>query len=71
MRFLEAPTNASWLKRRKLLPIREARLLNVSFAMRERRLLELLRSEPIPASVVAPPTDAAPLPSPPESGAAP
>lgn len=71
VRFLEAPANTAWLKRRKLLPIREARLLNASFAMRERRLLELLRSEPIPASVVAPPTDAAPVPSPPESGTAP
>jgi hypothetical protein len=71
VRFLEAPATASWLKRRKLLPIREARLLNRTFAIREQRLLDLLRSEPIPASIVAPPTDAAPVPSPPESGTAP
>jgi phosphate transport system substrate-binding protein len=49
VRFLESPTTASWLKRRKLLPIREARLLNETFAVRERRLLELLAKEPAPA----------------------
>lgn len=51
VRFLEAPANASWMKRRKLLPIREARLLNRTFAVREQRLLELLRE---PAATVAP-----------------
>lgn len=46
VRFLEAPANAAWLKRRKLLPIREAHLLTESFARREQRLLQLLRTEP-------------------------
>ena len=48
VRFLEAPANAEWLKRRKLLPIREARLLNDTFAVREQRLLQLLKTEPQP-----------------------
>lgn len=46
VRFLESPGTAGWLKRRKLLPIREARLLTRSFATREQRLLELLAKEP-------------------------
>ncbi|MBK6435202.1 MAG: hypothetical protein IPF83_04545 [Rhodanobacteraceae bacterium] len=48
VRFLEAPATAAWLKRRKLLPIREARLLNQTFAKREERLLELLKNPPTP-----------------------
>ena len=48
VRFLEAPATTSWLKRRKLLPIGEARLLNQTFAKREERLLELLKNPPTP-----------------------
>lgn len=63
VRFLEAPATEAWLKKRQLLPIREARLLNQTFAVRERRLLELLKKEPAPAAgdaVTAPLPEATP-----------
>ncbi len=61
VRFLEAPATTSWLKRRKLLPIGEARLLNQTFATREQRLLDLLKKEPAPTDGAAVTT---PLPEP-------
>lgn len=73
VRFLESPTTASWLKRRKLLPIREARLLNETFAIRERRLLELLAKEPAPAPGAAsttPLAEPAPVAIPPQASGA-
>lgn len=77
VRFLESPATATWLKRRKLLPIREARLLTQTFAVREQRLLELLKKEPGPgdgAAVTTPLPEATPaaVPAPataPSSGA--
>ncbi|HRG16648.1 MAG TPA: substrate-binding domain-containing protein [Pseudomonadota bacterium] len=70
VRFLEAPATEAWLKKRQLLPIREARLLNQTFAVRERRLLELLKKEPAPAAndaVTAPLPDATPAAVTPQS----
>lgn len=70
VRFLEAQATASWLKRRKLLPVREARLLNRTFAIREQRLLDLLKQEPAPAAgsaTVTPLPDSAPAQTPPQS----
>jgi phosphate transport system substrate-binding protein len=52
-RFLGSPSNGLWLRRRKLLPIHEARLLNHTFAIREQRLLELLAKEPAPVGGAA------------------
>jgi len=48
VRYLESTTTAEWLKTRDLLPIREARLLTENFALREQKLLALLKAEPTP-----------------------
>lgn len=61
VRFLESPATAEWLKGRDLLPIREARLLTENFALREQKLLALLKTEPTPVSGGATTT---PLPEP-------
>ena len=73
VRFLESPATSSWLKRRKLLPIREARLLNETFAIREQRLLELLAKEPAPvpgAATTTPLAEPAPATAAPQASGA-
>lgn len=61
VRFLGAPAITTWMKRHKLLPVGEARLLNKTFELREQRLLEQLKQEPKPATGEAVTT---PLPDP-------
>lgn len=67
VRFLESQVTAEWLKSRDLLPIREARLLTENFALREQKLLALLKTEPtpVPASATTTPLpESVPAPAP-------
>lgn len=64
IRFLESAGAAPWLQKRMLLPIAEASLLNANFAIREQRLLELLKRDPATPTANATPVATAPATAP-------